>query len=128
MSNEIAKTIWAQIPHNTKQCLGAEKIQFNDDRTGERDRWHVRFRCNLSEDGMFISFHDDGSKPDHFITVWLDEGRDTYVVDRFRRVKGLGAVHQAHAEDVYAEDFDAVLMRMSDSAPDYNLMLEHIGL
>lgn len=106
-STIIGQTAWNQIPLLTKMRIGAHKPTVNYDQNPEG--WHLRFRCNLSDDGRFISLEDGPAQ--HTITVHLD-GNDTYHVKRWR-----GPILQSECKGVYWEDFDTVLMTLSDRLP-----------
>lgn len=121
MTENYGEIAWDQIPVNTKMCIGAINPRFN---LNDSQDWHLKFDCNLSDDGMFISAADE--YPHHFITVYLN-GNDTYDIRRWRVYDNKKEVCESEYLNCYCMEFDNNLMAISDNLPmgpgNYNLRL-----
>lgn len=101
--NEVAQTIWSQIDTNSKMCAGCGKPRaIQEERNGE---WMAGIQVAVNPvkpagAGFYaINEHYNPRNPDYTIKVLLDEGADTYILERWKMKPQ--PVCDYHLDDVY---------------------------
>jgi hypothetical protein len=116
---QVAKTIWSQIPTIEKMSAGACKPRAYFDEA--RKHPGLVFHINPAVGGFIPLDVDVERYPRFYMRVLLDEGADTYIMERvhMRDEKGklVGPKTDWHLDDVYFDQLGELLYRMTTDDP-----------
>jgi hypothetical protein len=120
--NQVAETIWEQIPKITKMQIGACRPQALTMQVGEREMPGIGLHINPAV-GSFIPLDVDVENNPRFkMVILLDEDADTYIVHRYRVRDDQDSrlpepVLDWSLDDVYFDQFEELLYDMTTYDP-----------